>query len=115
MKYRPMAVGMCLVLRAATGQPGARYHPLEWPEESAIPGGGISPGTLYPMLHAMEQRGYLTSRMERAGRITRKLYRATEFGVQGLALATERVRAFIGEAVGGEAVGRPSPHGGSDE
>ena len=79
-------------------------------DELASHGYRLSPGTLYPMLHAMEQRGYLTSRMERAGRTIRKFYRATEFGLHGLALAKERVREFIGEAVG-----QPPAHGGSNE
>ena len=69
-------------------------------DELASHGYRLSPGTLYPMLHAMEQRGYLTSRVERAGRSTRKFYRATAFGLQGLALAKLRVREFTGEALG---------------
>jgi len=60
----------------------------------------LSPGALYPMLHAMEQRGYLASRVERTGRSTRKFYRATEFGLQGLAPAKVRLREFTGEALG---------------
>jgi PadR family transcriptional regulator PadR len=68
-------------------------------DELARHGYRLSPGTLYPMLHAMEQRGYLTSRVERAGRSTRKFYRATEFGLQGRALAKVRVREFTGEAL----------------
>jgi DNA-binding PadR family transcriptional regulator len=69
-------------------------------DELANHGYRLSPGTLYPMLHAMEERGYLTSRVERAGRSTRKFYRATAFGLAGLALAKGRVREFIGEALG---------------
>lgn len=65
----------------------------------------LSPGTLYPMLHAMEERGYLTSRVERVGRTTRKYYCATEFGKRGLALAKLRVREFIGKAL----TGPPTP------
>lgn len=79
-------------------------------DELAGHGYRLSPGTLYPMLHVMEQRGYLTSRVERVGRATRKLYRATEFGLQGLALAKVRVREFIGEAIG-----QPSANGADDE
>jgi DNA-binding PadR family transcriptional regulator len=59
----------------------------------------LSPGTLYPMLHAMERKGYLTSRVRREGRIARKLYKATKLGRQGLALAKARVREFTGEAM----------------
>lgn len=69
-------------------------------DELARHGYRLSPGTLYPMLHAMEQRGYLTSRVERTGRSTRKFYRATEFGSRGLALAKVRVREFTGETLG---------------
>jgi PadR family transcriptional regulator, regulatory protein PadR len=68
-------------------------------EELAHHGYRLSPGTLYPMLHRMEKQGYLTARVERVGRATRKLYRATEFGLQGLALAKQRVLEFTGEAL----------------
>jgi PadR family transcriptional regulator PadR len=68
-------------------------------DELAHHGYRLSPGTLYPMLHAMEKRGYLTSRVERVGRAKRTLYRATEFGLRGLALAKQRVLEFTGEAL----------------
>jgi PadR family transcriptional regulator, regulatory protein PadR len=67
-------------------------------EELARHGYRISPGTLYPMLRAMENKGYLTSRSAPMGRTTRKLYRATPFGMQGLALAKTRVKEFTGAA-----------------
>jgi PadR family transcriptional regulator, regulatory protein PadR len=59
----------------------------------------LSPGTLYPMLHAMESKGYLVSRVQREGRTARKLYRATSMGKKGLALAKLRLREFTGEAM----------------
>lgn len=65
-------------------------------DELARHGYRISPGTLYPMLHGMEQRGYLVSHVERSGRSTRTFYRATEFGLQGLALARARMRELSG-------------------
>ena len=74
-------------------------------EELASHGYRLSPGTLYPMLHAMEKHGYLTSRAERVGRATRKLYRATEYGLQGLALAKQRIVEFTGEALKAPPVG----------
>lgn len=61
----------------------------------------LSPGTLYPMLHAMERRGYLKSRKQRNGRTARKLYRATGLGRKALALAKVRLREFTGEAMKG--------------
>jgi DNA-binding PadR family transcriptional regulator len=70
-------------------------------EELARHGYRLSPGTLYPMLHAMQRRGYLSVREQRVGQSIRKLYRATKFGRQGLALAKKRVREFVGEAIEG--------------
>ena len=68
-------------------------------EELARHGYRISPGTLYPMLQAMEVRGYLVSREDSDGRLgrRRKLYTATPEGRRGLALARERLRELTGE------------------
>ena len=68
-------------------------------DELARHGYKLSPGTLYPMLHAMEQRGYLRSRKQQQGRTARKLYRATQLGKQALSLAKTRLREFTGEAM----------------
>ena len=67
-------------------------------EELALHGYRLSPGTLYPMLHAMQRKGYLSSREQRKGRSVRKLYRATKLGRQGLALARIRLKEFTGKA-----------------
>jgi len=68
-------------------------------EELARHGYRISPGTLYPMLQAMEERGYLTSRGDSDGRLgrRRKVYTATPKGRRGLAIARERLREPTGE------------------
>ncbi len=68
-------------------------------DELARHGYRLSPGTLYPMLHAMERKGYLVSRTERTGKTTRKHYRATSLGRRGLVLAKLRIREFTGEAI----------------
>jgi DNA-binding PadR family transcriptional regulator len=70
-------------------------------EELARHGYRLSPGTLYPMLHAMQRKGYLASREKRVGKSIRKMYRATKLGREGLALAKVRVREFVGEAIEG--------------
>lgn len=44
----------------------------------------IGPGTLYPMLHRLEERGYLQAREERNGRVMRRYYTATAKGVAAL-------------------------------
>lgn len=68
-------------------------------EELARHGYRISPGTLYPMLQGMEERGYLASREDSDGRLgrRRKVYTATEEGRRGLATALERLRELTGE------------------
>lgn len=57
----------------------------------------INPGTLYPMLHAIERKGYLTSHLERAGRSQRRIYRATPYGMEALTLAREKIRELFRE------------------
>jgi PadR family transcriptional regulator PadR len=68
-------------------------------DELARHGYRLSPGTLYPLLNVMEQRGYLKSRKQREGRTARKLYHATALGKRGLALAKTRLKEFTGEAM----------------
>nr|WP_233248450.1 PadR family transcriptional regulator [Desulfonatronum sp. SC1] len=70
-------------------------------DELAEHGYRLSPGTLYPMLHAMERKGYLVSRTEKDGKVTRKHYRATAKGLEGLAVAKERLRELVGETMPG--------------
>jgi PadR family transcriptional regulator, regulatory protein PadR len=59
----------------------------------------LSPGTLYPMLQAMEERGYLISREDSNGRLgrRRKIYAATKEGRRGLEIARRQLRELIGE------------------
>ncbi|MBD2353123.1 helix-turn-helix transcriptional regulator [Tolypothrix sp. FACHB-123] len=66
-------------------------------EELARHGYKLSAGTLYPMLHDMERKGYLSSVEERVGRQNRKLYRATDLGKVTLENAKEKVRKLFGE------------------
>jgi PadR family transcriptional regulator, regulatory protein PadR len=57
----------------------------------------LSAGTLYPLLHAMERRGYLTSRRIRDRRTFRRVYKATAVGREALAAARARVRELFRE------------------
>jgi PadR family transcriptional regulator PadR len=68
-------------------------------EELARHGYRISPGTLYPMLHALERKGYLMSRTERVGRSQRRIYRATSYGREALRMARRKVRELVREIV----------------
>jgi PadR family transcriptional regulator, regulatory protein PadR len=90
------------------------HHAAEGPvygqwiiEELARHGYRLSPGTLYPMLRAMEEKGYLVAHEDREGPggRRRRLYVATKQGREGLAIARERLRELAGE-VGTGARGR---------
>lgn len=68
-------------------------------EELARHGYKLSPGTLYPMLHAIEEKGYLAARDDQGGPggRRRRLYTATDLGREALAVARERLRELVGE------------------
>ena len=71
-------------------------------EELARHGYKLSPGTLYPILHGLEKKGYLRSSEKRNGRQVRRLYRATAAGRKALAEAREKVQELFGELFGEE-------------
>lgn len=68
-------------------------------EELARHGYRLSAGTLYPMLHSMERRGYLTSAQVQVGRTHRRVYRATALGQEALAAAEIKLRELFREVV----------------
>lgn len=68
-------------------------------EELGRHGYRISPGTLYPLLQALERKGYLRSRTQRQGRSLRRIYRATAAGRKALSTATVKVRELFSELV----------------
>ena len=57
----------------------------------------LSAGTLYPILHGLERKGYLQSCNQRSGRWSRRLYRTTPLGRKALRTARKRVRELFGE------------------
>lgn len=85
-----------------------RLHLLHHAAESPIFGQGmidelgrhgyrLSAGTLYPILHGLEQQGYLRSGETRAAGRRRRLYRITPFGRRALVTARARVKELFGE------------------
>ncbi len=85
-----------------------RLHVLHHAARESIYGGWIieelrrhgyqlSPGTLYPMLHGLERKGYLKSRQEDAGKRARRFYAITPKGRHVLTDATEKVKELFGE------------------
>src|SRR5881396_4285361 len=74
------------------------HHAVEGPifglgmiEELARHGYRISPGSLYPLLHGLEKKGYLRSTQQRNGKSLRKVYRATPLGRKALKAAKGKV------------------------
>lgn len=85
-----------------------RLHVLHHASEEPIYGQGmidelrrhgyhIGPGTLYPILHTLEEKGYLVARQVAAGKSRRKVYRLTAKGRRAFLDARERVRELFGE------------------
>ncbi|HTT62334.1 MAG TPA: PadR family transcriptional regulator [Bryobacteraceae bacterium] len=88
------------VLHHAAGEP---IFGLGMVEELARHGYRISPGTLYPLLHGLERKGYLRATEERNGKSRRKVYRATPAGRRALKAAKSKVRELFGELIEGTA------------
>lgn len=85
------------------------HHAVEGPifglgmiEELGRHGYRISAGTLYPLLHGLEKKGYIKASEIRDGKSLRKVYRATPLGRKALAGAKAKVREFIGELFEGK-------------
>lgn len=57
----------------------------------------LSAGTLYPLLHGLERKGYLKSVQRRAEGRTRRVYRSTPAGSKALQTAKQRVWELFGE------------------
>ncbi len=57
----------------------------------------IGPGTMYPLLHGMEERGWLRSRSTRIDGRMRKVYLATRAGKKTLHEAKSKVKELFEE------------------
>jgi PadR family transcriptional regulator, regulatory protein PadR len=66
-------------------------------EELAHHGYKLSPGTVYPLLHGLERKGYLRSFARAGAARTRRMYRGTAAGRRVLQAAREKVRELFGE------------------
>jgi PadR family transcriptional regulator, regulatory protein PadR len=66
-------------------------------EELARHGYKMSTGTVYPILHGLERKNYLVSHVERQGKTSRRIYKATPLGKRALKAALSKVRELYGE------------------
>jgi PadR family transcriptional regulator, regulatory protein PadR len=82
------------VLHHAVKEP---VYGLAMIEELGRHGYKLSAGTLYPVLHGLEKKGYLISTRKRVGSVERRVYRATKAGRAALTAAKEKVHELFGE------------------
>jgi len=68
-------------------------------EELARHGYQISAGTLYPLLHGLEKKGYLRASIQQRGKSRRKFYRITPVGKKALEAARTKVRELFSELI----------------
>jgi len=88
-----------------------RLHILHHASEEPVYGGWIAEelgrhgyrlgaGTLYPILHGLEKKGYLRSHQERKGKSARRVYKITPLGRKALRSGRRRVQELFGEMFG---------------
>jgi PadR family transcriptional regulator, regulatory protein PadR len=82
------------------------YHAVKEPvfgvemmEELSRHGYHVGAGTLYPMLHQLEEAGYLTSFAEVVAGKQRKYYRATALGAAALEEAKTKLSELVSEVL----------------
>ena len=86
------------ILHHAVQQP---IYGLAMLEELKRHGYALSPGTLYPILHSLENRGYLQQETRVVNGRVRKYYAATETGRQTLAEVKEKMAELVDEVLEG--------------
>ncbi|MEX2134045.1 MAG: PadR family transcriptional regulator [Acidimicrobiia bacterium] len=92
-EFRRGAVRLHILHHACDGEIYGAWMRAELAEH----GHQVSPGTLYPMLHAMQEDGLLVSREELAEGRVRRLYRATEGGRDELHACRQALAELAGE------------------
>jgi PadR family transcriptional regulator, regulatory protein PadR len=82
------------------------YHAVKEPifgvemmEELGRHGYDVGAGTLYPMLHQLEEAGYLSVHTEVVAGKQRKYYRATPLGESALEEAKTKLRELVSEVL----------------
>ncbi len=68
-------------------------------EELARHGYDLSPGTLYPLLHSLEEAGYVQREDRVVDGKVRKYYRITPLGEEALGEARAKIRELVDEVL----------------
>lgn len=72
---------------------------VEMAQELRRHGYYISPGTLYPTLHRMEQDGFLRSYTRVVNGKMRRYYQATDKGIQVLQQSRNKIKELVDEVL----------------
>jgi DNA-binding PadR family transcriptional regulator len=82
---------------------------LEMIQELARHGYEMSPGTLYPIFHALEAAGYLACEHQTVNGKVRKYYRITDAGRELLARLRPKIRELLHEVLHEDPMAPPRP------
>lgn len=93
-RYLYMGLIRLHILHHAAEEP---IYGLGMIEELGRHGYKLSAGTLYPLLHGLEEKGYLVSSLVRNGKAGRRMYKVTRRGRRALSSAKVKVRELFGE------------------
>jgi PadR family transcriptional regulator, regulatory protein PadR len=84
------------ILHHATQEPLVGYWMIE---ELRRHGYEMSPGTIYPLLHSLQKKGYLSVVVKREGRRAWREYSATKEGKKVLNAAKRKLRELFHELI----------------
>lgn len=94
------------ILHDAAGEP---FYGLGLIEDLGRRGVKLSPGTVYPVLHAMEKEGLLRTSKSVVGGKVRRYYETTPKGRRALAQSLAKVKTLAGGVLDGAPPARPAP------
>jgi PadR family transcriptional regulator len=99
-----------LILKALSGGPAHGYTIATWIESASGDALALGEGTLYPALHRLEARSWVSSRWgTSANNRQAKFYTLTRKGRAQLALATERWQRYAAAIFSTLAAPAPDP------
>lgn len=94
MRYLFLGFIRLHLLHHASKEP---IYGLDMIRELETHGYQVSPGTLYPILHGLEDRGYLRANSEVVNGKVRRLYTATDLGRQALSEGVVKAEELLRE------------------
>ena len=84
------------ILHHAAQEPSVGFWMIE---ELRSHGCEMSPGTIYPLLHSLQKKGYLSVEVKRDGRRSWREYSATKEGKRVLSAAKRKLRELFHELI----------------